>query len=169
MKEKMKMMALICLLVIDVLVCGLAMASGPDDPQEMGFGAPFHRGRGGGQDLLAGYVRENLTAQALAELTKQPVATIQKQLEANRLPALFDQYKITPEAFHTAMRGKVTTLVNQLVETGYLSKEQASNVFERLDKFAERQTVMKKLIEKGIKDGVITQEQASLLLPGPPR
>jgi polyhydroxyalkanoate synthesis regulator phasin len=169
MKEKMKVMALICLLVIDVLICGMAIAAGPDDQQAMGFGPKFHRGRDGGPDLLAGYVRENLMAQALAEISKQPVATIQKQLEESRLPALLDQYKITPEAFQTAMRPKVTALVNQLVETGYLSKAQASDVLERLDKFAERQTVMKKLIEKGVKDGTITQEQASLLLPGPPR
>lgn len=169
MQEKMKMTALIGFLVIQLFAYGTALAAGPDEPPEMGPEPQFQRGRAGGPDLLTGYLRENLTARALAELTKEPVATLQKQLEGNRPPALFDRYRIAPEAFHTAMRAQVAALVKQLAATGYLSKEQADRVVERMDKAAERQAVMKKLLEKGIKDGTITREQAALLQPGPPR
>jgi len=168
MKEKMKVMVLICLLVLDVMLCGMSVAARADDQQEMPFGPRFHRGRGG-PNLLANFVQENLVVQTLAEITKQPAATIQKQLEEKQMPALFDQYKISPEAFHSAMRTKVTALVNQLVETGYISKEQGTIVLDKMDKLAQRRVLMKKLIDKGIKDGTLTQEQANLLLPRPPQ
>lgn len=128
---------------------------------------PPHRG-GGGPDLLSRYLMENQAVQVLSEITKQPAASIRQKLCKAHLPDVLKEYKIGPDSFHKAMRTHMTELVSGLEKEGYLAQGQGKDILAKMEAHDERHALMTRLIEKGIKDGTITKEEAKLLLPPPP-
>lgn len=153
--KKMQKIVVVGALLINLSLLGLANAAAP----------PCHRG--GGPDVLGKYLMENQMAQVLAEITKQPVKTMRLKLKGEHLRDVLHEYKIDPEAFHNAMSIRMTALVNGLEKTGYITSDQRKDIIEKMGSRAQRHALMKRLIEKGIKDGAITKEQSQLLLPSP--
>jgi hypothetical protein len=153
--KKMQKIVVVGALLINLSLLGLANAAAP----------PYHRG--GGPDVLGKYLMENQMAQVLSEITKQPVETMRLKLKGEHLRDVLHEYKIDPEAFHNAMSIRMAALVNGLEKTGYITSDQRKDIIEKMESRAQRHALMKRLIEKGIKDGTITKEQSQLLLPPP--
>lgn len=157
--------------VIVFLACALAIsgtvfaADSPEQPSR------FHRHHGrhedGGAKLLNRYLRENITVQTLSEITGQPVETIAARLRDERLPDLLSEYQIDREAFRTTMHTKMKDLVNQLAKIGYLTPQQEKKIVDQMAFRSQRRALMSRLVEKGIADGTITNEQAQLLMRAP--
>lgn len=156
--KKMWKIILICSLIFNLSLMGLAGAADP----------PCHKKGGGGPDVLGRYLVEYQVAQVLSEITKQPVETMRLKLKGRRLPDVLHVYKIDPEAFHAAIRIRMAALVSDLEKGGYITSDQRKDILEDMQNHDERKMLMTRLIEKGIKDGTITKEQSQLLLP-PPR
>jgi hypothetical protein len=106
-----------------------------------------------------------MMVQVLSDLSKQPADAIEQQLKDQHLPAVLSTYNIDPKAFHDAMRTKITGLINLLAQNGYITTEQSNKIQEKMGKFAQRYQLMTLLVQKGLADGTITQEQAQILLP----
>jgi hypothetical protein len=115
--------------------------------------------------VLSHLVRHNMVVQVLSELSKQPADTIRKQLKDQHLPDVLKAYNVDFKAFHDAMRTKTTALINLLTNNGYITAEQSKKVREGMDKVAQRNQLMTLLVEKGLADGTLTQEQAQMLVP----
>jgi hypothetical protein len=128
--------------------------------------AGVHHPRGNNElRLLSGYVYKNLMVKTLSELTGKPVETLDQQLKSEGFRAVMDEYKVDWMAFRTAVRGNEDKLIEDLVAKGYLTPEQQQKIAEQRELRAQRHTLMTLLVEKGVKDGTITQEQARMLLP----
>jgi len=146
------MIVAICALSLSLVLCGIAYAEGP---------AGHHRG--GGPMGVSWMVRHNMMVQVLSELSGQTVDTIKQQLKEQGPRDVLTAYKIDPKAFGEAMRTKATALMKLLTDNGYLTAEQSSKVQEKMSEFAQRRQLMSLLVEKGLADGTITQEQAQML------
>lgn len=153
------------IIVIGMLVFGLALsgAAFAMGPQNGIHKAGHHRGAAG-QGVLAKYVRQNMKVQALAEITGQPAESVRQQLRDGGTRAFMNEHKIDRAAFRAAMQEKTKALVADLVKNGYITPEQQERMAERAQLRAERHALMGRLVEKGIADGTITQEQARLLM-----
>ena len=151
--KNVKTIILVCALVLGIGLCGSAMAEG-------------HGGhhRGGGPMFLGRMVQHNMMVQVLSQLSKQPEDTIKQQLKEQHLRGVLSTYNIDKKAFHSAMKTKFTALTKLLTDNGYLTAEQNAKIQDRMTKFAERRQLMMTLVEKGVSDGTISQEQADLLL-----
>ena len=164
--KKNSTISVIILLVFALAFSGTVFAAGPPEPS-----SGFHRHHGrhgdGGAKLLNRYVRENLAVQALSEMTGQPAETIALKLRDERLHDLLSEYQIDREAFRTSMHTKMKDLVNQLAKTGYLTPQQEKEIVDRMEFRSQRRALMTRLIEKGIADGTLTEEQAQLLMHKP--
>jgi hypothetical protein len=117
--------------------------------------------------LLERYVRENMAAQAVSEISGQPVDVIRKKLQEERLPAVLTELGVDRTVFSDIMRAKVQDLLGKLVESNYLTADQKTQLLARLDRYAERRALMKRVVDKAVTDGTITPDQAQLLLRGP--
>jgi hypothetical protein len=164
--KKKSTTSVIILLIFAFALSGTVLAAGPP---EQSFGFDRHHGRhgNGGAKLLNRYLRENLTVQTLSEMTGQPVETIASKLRDERLPDLLSEYRIDREAFRTTMHTKMKSLVNQLAKIGYLTPQQEKKIVDQVEFRSQRRALMTRLIEKGIADGTITDEQAQLLMRKP--
>ncbi|MGW8186425.1 MAG: hypothetical protein ACWGNK_04135 [Desulfobacterales bacterium] len=164
--KKKSTTSVIILLVFAFALSGTVLAAGPP---EQSFRFDRHHGRhgNGGAKLLNRYLRENLTVQTLSEMTGQPVETIASKLRDERLPDLLSEYQIDREAFRTTMHTKMKSLVNQLAKIGYLTPQQEKKIVDQVEFRSQRRALMTRLIEKGIADGTITDEQAQLLMRKP--
>jgi hypothetical protein len=120
-----------------------------------------------GPGQLARYVRENMAAEAIAGITKQPVDTIRKELQEKRLPAVLQEYQIDRKAFGDAMHAKFQDLLGKLVDGNYLTVDQRNQIVARMDQYAQRRELMKSVIDKAVTDGTITPDQAQTLLKRP--
>ena len=120
-----------------------------------------------GPGLLMRYVRGNMAAQAVSEITKAPVDTIRTKMKEERLPAVLAEYQVDRKTFVEAMHAKVLDLVGKLVESNYLTADQRDQVLARMDQYAQRRVLMKSLIDKAVTDGTITPDQAQMLLKRP--
>jgi hypothetical protein len=164
--QKTSTISVIILLVFALALSGTVFAAGPPEPSSR-F-QPHHGRHGdGGAKLLNRYLRENLAVQTLSEMTGQPVETIALKLHDDRLPDLLSEYRIDREAFRTTMHAKMKDLVNQLAKTGYLAPQQEKEIVDRMEFRSQRRAIMTRLVEKGIADGTITEEQAQLLMRKP--
>jgi hypothetical protein len=164
--KKTSTISMIILLVFAIALSGTVFAAGPPEQSSR-----FHRHHGrhgdGGAKLLNRYLRENLTVQTLSEITWQPVETIASKLRDERLPDLLSEYQIDREAFRTTMHTKMKDLVNQLAKIGYLTPQQEKKIVDQMEFRSQRRAIMTRLIEKGIADGTLTDEQAQLLMRKP--
>ena len=164
--KKNSTISVIILLVFALALSGTVFAAGPPEPSSR-----FHRHHGrhedGGAKLLNRYLRENLTVQTLSEMTGQPVETIASKLRDERLPDLLSEYQIDREAFRITMHTKMKDLVNQLAKIGYLKPQQEKKIVDQMEFRSQRRALMTRLVEKGIADGTITDEQAQLLMRKP--
>ena len=159
------------IIAISVVLVGLAFyvaatAANPQDQANPGSGHPRMLAKSGPGQLVR-YVRENMAAQAVSEITKQPVDTIRKKLQEERLPAVLAEYQVDRKAFSEAMHAKVQDLWGKLVESNYLTVDQRNQLLARMDQYAQRRALMKSLVDKAITDGTITPEQAQMLLKRP--
>jgi len=159
------------IIAVSVVLLGLAfyvaaIAATTQDPANPGYG--YHRMPAkGGPGLLMHYVRGNMAAQALSEITQVPVDTIRTKLKEEHLPAVLAEYNVDRKAFSEAMHAKVQDLLGKLVESSYLTADQRNRVLARMDQYAQRRALMKSLIDKAVTDGTITPDQAQMLQKGP--
>jgi hypothetical protein len=159
-------------IAVSVVLAGLALyvaasAANPQDQANPGYGNLLRsQGKSGPWQLMR-YVRENMAAQTVAEITKQPVDTIHKKLEEQRLPALLAEYQVDRKAFSDGMHAKVQQLLESLAENSYLTADQKNQIIAQMDQYAQRRTLLKGLIDKAVTDGTITPDQAQMLLKRP--
>ena len=156
---------------IFVFIVGLALyvgatAANSQDQANPGSGQPRMLAKNGpGQ--LARYVRENMAAEAIAGIAKQPVDTIRKELQEKRLPAVLQEYQVDRKAFGLAMHAKFQDLLEKLVDSNYLTVDQRNQIVARMDHYAQRRELMKSVIDKAVTDGTITPDQAQTLMKRP--
>jgi polyhydroxyalkanoate synthesis regulator phasin len=62
------------------------------------------------------------------------------------------------------MKAKVDERIKQAVANGSITPEQQKDILEKMENRSKRHELMSQLIEKGIEDGAITQEDAQMLL-----
>jgi hypothetical protein len=152
-----------CVLAMGIVVSGLAFAGGKGAYGRRGGGLP-----GAHNDfaliLLARYQQKNLMLQTLSEMSKQPVEAITAKLKDQRMRTVMQELGIDRHAFATAMRIKAIERIQTSAESGTITPEQAKDILEKMDHRSQRRELMSQLVENGIKDGTITQEQAGLLL-----
>jgi hypothetical protein len=159
------------IIVISVVLVGLAFyvaatAANPQDQANPGYGHPRMLAKSG-PGLLMRYVLGNMAAQAVSEITQQPVDTIRTKMKEERLPAVLAEYQVDRKVFFEVMRAKVQGLLGKLVESNYLTVDQRDQVLARMDQYAQRRALMKSLIDRAITDGTITPDQAQMLLKRP--
>jgi polyhydroxyalkanoate synthesis regulator phasin len=155
-------------LLISLAFIGAALAAGMGDDAGPGF---RHRGAHGKDGLgpMAYYVKQTMAVSVLAELSGKPAETVKQRLEDHQLREFMAENNIDRQAFRTAMKAKMNTLVQYLTAGGYITPEQAKEYTDRVEHKSqlrsERRELMNQLIEKGVADGTITPEQAQLLQP----
>lgn len=162
MKTALSVIALAVLLGLSVYLVTFAA----DFPDHVSPGYGIHQAKSG-PHLLMRYVRANMAAQTIAEITQQPVDAIRKKLGEQRLPGLLAEYHVDRKAFAQGMRIKFQGLLGQLQDDGYLTIDQRDQILTQVDQHRQRRTLMKSLIDKSLTDGTITPDQAAMLLKKP--
>lgn len=152
-----------CILVAGIILSGLALAEVQQKGSRQGFGYKY-RHKGGGLMLLAKYEQKNLAIQVLSELSGQQPETIRAKLEAQRMRTVMQELNIDRQAFRDAMHAKVGARIKQAVASGSITPEQEKEILSKMENRSKRHELMNRLIEKGIEDGTITQEDAQMLL-----
>ena len=163
---KTKHIIISCILAAGIIVSGMAFADG--------FGHRGQRGTGfqrpqktSGLMLLVKYQQKNLMVQTLSEMTGQTVEAVAAKLKNQRMHTVMQELKIDRHAFRTAMQAKVSERIKQAAANGTITPEQQKDILTKMDNRSKRRELMSQLVEKGIKDGTITQEQAQMLMRKP--
>jgi hypothetical protein len=151
-----------CVLVVGIIFSGLAFAAGQRTGHRKSVGYKHHFGYGGLQ-LLARYQQKDLMVQALAEMTGQSIESIQLKLEDQRMHTLMRDLNVDRQAFREAVQAKEKERIKQAVSDGSITSEQEKEILVKMETRSKRHALMKKLIEKGIEDGTITQDEARML------
>jgi hypothetical protein len=159
------------IITVSVVLVGLAFyvaatAANPQDQANPGSGHQRILAKSGPGQLIR-YVRENMAAQTISEITQAPVDAVRGKLKAERLPAVLAEYQVNRKAFSEAMHAKVQALLGKLVDSNYLTVDQRDQFLAQMDQYAQRRALMKSLIDKAITDGTITPDQAKMLLERP--
>jgi polyhydroxyalkanoate synthesis regulator phasin len=150
-------------LVMGMVLCGPAFADNQGKGDRQGFGFK-QRHKGGGIMLLAKYQQRNLMVQVLSEMTGQSTGAISTKLKEQRIRTVMQGLDIDRQALRTAMKAKVNKRIKQAVANGSITPEQQKDILEKMENRSKRRELMSQLIEKGIEDGTITQEDAQMLL-----
>jgi polyhydroxyalkanoate synthesis regulator phasin len=150
-------------LVMGMVLCGPAFADNQGKGDRQGFGFK-QRHKGGGLMLLAKYQQRNLMVQVLSEMTGQSTEAISTKLKEQRIRTVMQGLDIDRQALRTAMKAKVNKRIKQAVANGSITPEQQKDILEKMENRSKRRELMSQLIEKGIEDGTITQEDAQMLL-----
>ena len=151
-----------CVLAVGIIFSGLALADSHGKGHRNAFGYK-HRGKGDLQ-MLARYQQKNLMVQTLAEMTGQPVNAIQMKLQDQRMRSLMQELNVDRRAFYDALNAKVKDRIKQAVVDGSITPEQEQKILARMEARSKQRALMKKLIEKGIEDGTITEDEARMLI-----
>ncbi len=156
------------IIVASVLIMGMVLSGpvfagsqGKGDRQGFGF---KQRHKGGGLLLLAKYQQRNLMVQVLSEMTGQSTEAIRTKLKEQRMRTVMQELNIDRQAFRTAMHAKAGERIKQAVANGTITPEQEKEILVKMENRSKRRELMSQLIEKGIEDGTITQEDAQMLL-----
>lgn len=116
--------------------------------------------------LIGWHIVQNFAAQVISELTFQAVGDVKQRLREDRLPDVLKRYGVDPEMFHSAMQTRMLSITRQLAEKGFISADQEKEITDQVEKRAKAHAVIKRLIEKAIQDGSISQEEAQMLRIG---
>jgi len=155
-------------LLIGLVFIGAALAAGMGDNSGRGF---QHRGKHGKDGLgpMSHYVKQTMAVSVLAELSGLPAETVRQKFEDHQVREFMTENNIDRQAFRTAMKAKMNSLVQYLAAGGYITADQARDYSDRMERKSqlrsERRELMNQLIEKGLADGTLTPEQAQLLQP----
>ena len=152
-----------CVLVAGIIFSGLALADSPGKDYCRGFGFKQHH-KGSGLLLLAKYQQKNLMVQVLSEMTGQPVEAIHVKLKDQRMRTVMRELNIDRQTFRNTLQAKVRERIKQAAADGTITPEQEKEIFAEMENHSKRRELMSKLIEKGIEDGTITQEEAQMLM-----
>ena len=164
--KKIQTIVVAGVLAMGMVISGMALASGPGDHSRQGFG--FHRPRENqALMLLTRYQHQNIKSQVLSELSGQSVEAINQKLKSQHMRALIEELGIERQAFRNAMQTKVNNLIKQAAVDGTITPDQEKAIFVKMENRAKRREIMSRLVEKGIEDGIITQEQAQTLIGKP--
>lgn len=164
MKNLPRIIILSVALVFTATIFAVAFAEDEPGYGRKGFGK--HRAhRESALSLLTRYQVKNLAAQTLSEMSGQPVEVIKQKFSNERPRDVMQELNIDREAFQSSMHEKIRTLVNQAKENGSITPEQEREILAKIEVRVQRRTLMKKLVDKGIADGSITEEQAQILQP----
>ena len=152
-----------CALVAGIILSGLAFADGQGKGNRQGFG--FKKGhKGGGLMMLAKYEQKNLAVQVLSELSGKSTEAISTKIQEQRMRTVMQELNIDRHAFRAAMQSKVGDRIKQAVANGTITPEQEKEILAKMENRSKQRELMRQLIEKGIEDGTITQEDAQTLL-----
>jgi predicted Zn-dependent protease len=160
---KKKHIIISCVLVVGILFSGLTFADSQGTGRRKGQGFKQHH-IGGVLQLLAGYQQKNLKVQVLSDMTEQSVEAIQLKLKDQPMRSVMQNLNIDRQAFRDAMQTKERERIKQAVADGSITPEQENEILAKMETYAKRRELMRKLIEKGIEDGTITQDEARMLL-----
>jgi hypothetical protein len=97
-------------------------------------------------------------------MTGQSVETIEAKLNDQCMRSVIRELNIDRKALHNSLQAKVRERIKQAAANGTITPEQEKDILERVENRAQRRELMSQLIEKGIEDGTITQEQARMLM-----
>ncbi len=161
MKTKHTIMG--CVLVVGIVISGMALANSKAQGELSGWGFKRHY-TGGGLMLLAKYQQKNLMVQMLSEMTGQSADVISTKIKEQRMRAVMQEYDIDRQEFRDRMQTKVRERVEQAAINKTITAEQEKEILEKMENRSKRRELMSQLIEKGIKDGTITREQAQMLM-----
>ena len=150
-------------LVMGMVLCGPAFADGQGKGDRQGFGFK-QRHKGGGLMLLAIYEQKNLAVQVLSDLTKQSTEAVSAKLKEQGMRAVMQDLNVDRQVFRNAMKAKVNERIRQAAVNKSITPEQEKEILTKMENRSKRRELMSQLIEKGIKDGTITQEDAQMLL-----
>ena len=159
---KKKHIIISCVLVVGIIFSGLAIADSQRTGHRKGLVKQHHKASG--LQLLAGYQQKNLRVQVLSEMTRQSVEAIQIKLKDQRMRTVMQELNIDHQAFRDAMQAKVGERIKQAVADRTITPEQEKEILAKIENRTKRSELMSKLIEKGIEDGTITQEDAQMLM-----
>ena len=159
---KKKHIIISCVLVVGIIFSGLAIADSQRTGHRKGLVKQHHKANG--LQLLAGYQQKNLRVQVLSEMTRQSVEAIQIKLKDQRMRTVMQELNIDHQAFRDAMQAKVGERIKQAVADRTITPEQEKEILAKIENRTKRSELMSKLIEKGIEDGTITQEEAQMLM-----
>ena len=163
MKKKHIIIIISCVLVVGIIFSGLAIADSQRTGHRKGLGfKQYHKG--GGLQLLAGYQQKNLRLEVLSEMTGQSVEAIQLKLKGQRMRSVMQESNIDRQAFRDAMQAKVRERIKQALTDGSITPEQEKEILAKMETHSKRRELMSKLIEKGIEDGIITRDEARMLM-----
>ena len=160
---KTKHIIISCILAAGIIISGLAFADGIGHRGQRGTG--FHRlHKDFGLMLLVKYQQKNLMIQTLSEMTGQTVEAVAAKLQDQRMHTVMQELNVDRQAFRTAMQAKVSERIKQAAANGTITPEQQKDILTKMDNRSKRRELMSQLVEKGIEDGTITQQQAQMLM-----
>lgn len=152
-----------CVLAVGIVFSGLALADDAAKGRHRGFGFKRHHSSAGLM-LLAKYQQKNLIVQTLSEMTGESAEAIEIQLKDQRMRTVMEELDVDREAFRAAVRAKIRQRINSAAASGSITAEQEKEILEKMESRSQRRELMSRLVEKGVADGTITQEQAQLLM-----
>jgi len=161
--KKIQTIIVASFLVMGMVLCGPAFADGQGKGDRQGFGFK-QRHKGGGLMLLAIYEQKNLAVQVLSDLTKQSTEAVSAKLKEQGMRAVMEDLNVDRQVFRNAMKAKVNERIRQAAVNKSITPEQEKEILTKMENRSKRRELMSQLIEKGIKDGTITQEDAQMLL-----
>jgi hypothetical protein len=161
--KKIQTIIVASLLVMGMVFCGPAFAESQGKGDRQGFGFK-QRHKGGGLMLLAKYQQRNLMVQVLSDLTKQSTEAISAKLKEQGMRAVMQDLNVDRQVFRNAMKAKVNERIRQAAVNKSITPEQEKEILTKMENRSKQRELMSQLIEKGIKDGTITQEDAQMLL-----
>jgi hypothetical protein len=164
--KKIQTIIVTSVLVMGMVLSGPAFADSQGKGNRQGFGFK-QRHKVGGLMLLAKYQQRNLMVQVLSEMTDQTTVAINAKLKKQGMRAVMQDLNIDRQKFRAEMQIKVRKRVEQAAASATITPEQENEILENMENRSKRREVMKQLIEKGLKDGSITQEQAQMLIGKP--
>ena len=77
---------------------------------------------------------------------------------------MLQELNIDRQAFRDAMQAKERKRIKQAVANGSITPEQKEEILAKMETHSKRRELMSRLIEKGIKDGTITRDEARMLM-----
>lgn len=155
-----------CILVVGIVFSGLALADNQAKGMRQGFGFKRHHSSGGLM-LLAKYQQKNLMVEVLSEMTDQSAEAIKAKLKGQRMRTVMEDLGIEREAFRTAMHAKISQHVKLAAANGSITAEQEKEILEKMENRRQRREIMSRLVEKGVTDGTISQQEAQMLMRKP--